>query len=1379
MGRWEARLSSFLLLFWLSSLLLAESFTNCVNPAPLDRFWVSPAYTISNPYIYKLGFADFYSFALDNATESLGLENISLASWDSLRYSIPPGEEAEFGAVAKELSQASSSLMAAKEAAAAAHTLSLEAQSSAKNFELSALNLAQFAITMLYSPNSPNFLIFAGAEKFWRLQGIMGYAVNYPQQYASVLANSSDAYERLNAAAMAISLYCQEEYGALKLAGAGSRGYSGAAKESYFHAQAQLSPTSGFCGSSRKKSDSIASYFADRPLTPDFSKIGFGSYLQAVGGAGNSSTISQLFAQYLSLKEANSIMQSEYATAQLRAKISLDSLSNELESLQKEDLNLIGDPQQFSSGGQYLSIGSMFSGINRGLQQAESEKRRAEQSLSESQLAKSQKVLQDYLSTAIALAGESERISSSAANSLSNVRSSAQSAVEMEKAFAEQAISKSELKLGAFTSSLSSAKSMLAASRALDEAKQAYGSAGLAKSLGKKYAAYSSAVDLAVVSMSYADNTGAAQEEDQALQEISSLRNLLDAAQVDGLDVSYEREQIRELESLLRLAGKPLQSGLAESILLSVREKRDSVLLRLSSEYSVLAQDYCSLNEKVLALREQEPMFLPEFDLTGQFFDGCDLDVLAGAGQLKQIKAKLEKLRIETEKRLPSYISYLLAKNAMVQELAEPPVLGAQSGFSAAISTYNPSKFSYAGPISFSVKTSAPLYSSELVSGGGLVDAFPDKEMLTIQISGVQAGQRLSFRFEKKEQPAQKTASFEKCTAASNELAQLEREISFFASRRLPSLALSESAPTGASEAKARYSGSSQNLYSSFSPSETILQGSIGPIDSGQHSLELQYVVANPFSVSSGEPSYQELSNGRRRISRQISLENISTSCGSARVQLSEPFSANDFSATSLGAEKVGSVSFLEYAGGIQASFVVSPLEKGTQPKFIISYVISDQASALSEALAQAELQVLYYNRTRDILLLSQARLLSSQNRTQEALSLLSKMRQEQQELSDAFADYSDFDAENASAGLMLSSSLQAVSQLSTEGMVQAAAQLSTLSSQLKEGMLQAAQRFESGDYADALSFARKASAQFRSSLSALSWKSATAASDAYAAARKSNPSQKSSSFDQAQQEINLAHSLFSQGSHLESFIHSSRAVRKIEDAQSDAAAQVASDSARAEVLRSEFAAMREKTANLLSKYSSQYSALSSQSKRQLPLTPAQAQAMLEEADKGVAASAKPKTDPAQALSGANSSLQKLLSLRSVLESSLESLQQSAGASLQVAHLAESEAGKIAEGSQEYSQIQEEVSRAEGFYSSALYADSLVSSDRAIRAANLLLAKSNSGFDLKTVLLGAASLLFIAGAAWLFLQKSRKPSEKGPKRGIPKEVLRQENKGQG
>ena len=137
MRRWEAPLITLLLFFVLSSSLSAESFTDCFPTAKISPLVSSILSFPINPYIYNLGFADFYSFSFDNSAQGLGIENVSLARWDSLRGSIPSSDEAKFNQVASSLQSASDSRETAKAAQKSAHLLSSSAQAAAKGYSLS------------------------------------------------------------------------------------------------------------------------------------------------------------------------------------------------------------------------------------------------------------------------------------------------------------------------------------------------------------------------------------------------------------------------------------------------------------------------------------------------------------------------------------------------------------------------------------------------------------------------------------------------------------------------------------------------------------------------------------------------------------------------------------------------------------------------------------------------------------------------------------------------------------------------------------------------------------------------------------------------------------------------------------------------------------------------------------------------------------------------------------------------------------------------------------------------------------------------------------------------------------------------------------------
>ncbi|MCX6772919.1 MAG: hypothetical protein NTV88_04075, partial [Candidatus Micrarchaeota archaeon] len=219
------------------------------------------------------------------------------------------------------------------------------------------------------------------------------------------------------------------------------------------------------------------------------------------------------------------------------------------------------------------------------------------------------------------------------------------------------------------------------------------------------------------------------------------------------------------------------------------------------------------------------------------------------------------------------------------------------------------------------------------------------------------------------------------------------------------------------------------------------------------------------------------------------------------------------------------------------------------------------------------------------------------------------------------------------------------------------------------------------------------------------------------------------------------------------------------------AGSQDAQDRAAAAQVQSDFASLRSQTTDLLTKYTASYSSLTGASKKKLPLTPSELEKRISSAEKTLTASQKTTLSGAQSLQMANDSYGQLQSAYDAMDSSLSSLQSVASSSLDVAKTAlvevKSKAG--AEDAPVVAQIEAEADKSQELFANALYADSLMSSDRAIAAANAFLTKKVSGgLDAKTLLLAAVSLIFIGLAAYYFLSRNRPHKEKKEKHELPK-----------
>ncbi len=1339
--------------------LFTASFMDCAPFSGLERFWSSPSYIQQNPNIYKALFFYFYSFDFDNTTQSLQLQEISLADGDYLAIRLPNDRLAEFSEANTALDKAQESIESAKISEELAHEYLIAAKKSVD--ENPALHLESSNVYTIYLSIFDVTIILDAI-------GISEYINFYPILFSETLENSANAYDSLNTAARILAQKTHEQHTLLKTAGAGLASYSGKAKQTLFYADSLLLPDSGFCIQDRQNSEKIAEYFASRPNLPDFSQQGFSAYMQSIGGKNENSTIIKLASLYSLLDQANKDMQQEYAASILDAQSTHRSLLLEIKSIGSKDLQLIGDSPHLAQEAGAVLIGMSYTGIYSGVEKAKQDETEAKAALDSAKASVRSTEVEGYLANAISHAKESEQISSNAISSLAKIRADAQSAVSAQKQQAESAIAKAQEMADENATVFSDAQAIAAARQLLSDAKVEFLAAESHTSLGKKFESYTNAARLSFASIKAYEGKATAELSQSASKQLHSLSELISLAEKDGLDVEYEKDILKQYQELASLSQK---ADILVAISDAAQDTNQVIILRLYEKYSHLDEKYLQLSEMATDFRKADSSFLPEFDLLNRYFSNGKLNAESAAGQLMSIESKINSYLLEGQALLPKHLSTELSKNAQVFELTQTPVLGQKINYSATITTENPAEFSFAGKIIFTARTSVPLYLPDFVGGDKISDSFYDEGKTNIELSEVLPYQRFFFSFESADQPAQLTSSYDICSIATEQEAQINRKIEFFSSRALGLLSVAEPAPNFSSDAHAAYSGKSFPLSAFSEDGKEFIKGTITDVKQGKNSLEISFRARHPFEVVDREKEYETLQQGAKKVSYIIELSGISVDCPTALVSIAEPFlGISNFAATSLGQEEISDKALLHAGSTTYMRFSLSPLMKNTRPKVLISYTIKNSSSALEEALAQAELQVAYYNSTKDALLLSEAKALAAQNKSNQAMEILSSMRKQAEKLSYSNADYQLFLHEKSVAEMEITASQSIQAELLGSNLTEAASQLSSAIFEYSSSVSLASDEADAKGYAKALSGLRKARTKFHSSIALLSSKNSALAAKEYAKARKDATQSEERGFSYAQQQISESQRLYSQGELSLSLLSSARArhaLANIVDSRLDTGIQ---QKQQAEKIREQFSGLLTKTQELLSTYSSQHSSLSGQSKKQLAITPSAAQKKITDAQKLSESSSKPTRTPQDSLSQANKSYQDLLSVHQLLENSLSSLQESASSSLRVAKIALSEVLQKAgeEDEQQAQQINDEVSKAESFLANLLYADSLMSSERAIRSSNSFLeAKQNHVFDVKSILIAAISIAFVAAAAYYFFKRQKQGKKE--KKELPKE----------
>ncbi|HIH30405.1 TPA: hypothetical protein HA243_03325 [Candidatus Micrarchaeota archaeon] len=1348
---------STLLLF--CSIAFSATFDECFPRNELYSFWNSPLYVSQNTHILNLGIASFYFFEFDAASEGLNLTGVAMTSGSEFLSALPPGERKDFSDIASSLNSAANSSSSARESYQKAHLLSKNAQGA-----LSTL-LSPYELSLLMAPASGQPASFATILlPLWHAYDLALYGSNYPSYLWQAHQSAASAFDSANFAQNELAKRCDERHLFLKRAGAGAAEYNGKARQAYSRAQSALLSSSSRC--SAKGAQEISDYFASSPQVPNVAEAGLAEYLDNALGNGRNTSIIFLAETYSGLSQAALQMQQEFDQDLFSAKGSAEKLSGELSLLEKEKLELIGE-QPAQSGGQYALIGSGFSGILSGFRKAKEELAASKQLIYESEsLSKSERV-EGYLASAISKAEQSGKRSESALLSLPEIRANANDAVAMQRELSQAAMEKARQKLTQSPGSFSDAQSLEEARSLFDSAEEAFSSAEAQGSLGERFMRYTDALKLAVTSSSRADSRFFLPLKSGAEQSLYSLESLLQSAQKDGLEVHYEQSRLQSYRQLLRSSSS---SETFQVISDATAQDYKSVLLRLSQSYSPLNEKYAETAYNLEEIRKSEPAFLPAFDPLSQYFPGGILSPELAAGKLSTIKKDLDSLYAQSQVRLPAHLSALLSESTVVQEISDPPMLGQPSRYSAAITAKNPTGLAYSGSLLIKALTSLPLYSPDFISGDRVLDAYFKDGKTNIAIAGVEPYQGFSFSASKTESPVSVASSNDECEIAFSQGALVKRKIAFFATRNLESLGVSELVPEGTQNGIASYSGRQYALYPSFSDGSNALVGEISKVTEGKNTVEILYEVGKPFEVAASSQILENMGGGTTKVSYEVILSNPGLDCDSAAIAIDEPYSAvSHFSATSLDQGKVTGAASVPTSFGTRLSFLVSPLRKGKSIQASVSYTILDVSAAVSSALALAEAQVVEFKRQRDIYSLAQAKSLLAENRTTEALALLSQMRSEAEGLVLSSADYRQFLEENQSASALLSDSLQATTSLLEQNLTEQSARLSLSISALQDALQSASLLFQDGKYGDAVKQARKAASNFRSSLSELAWDSSSEVSSHYAKARK-EAAPKDAHLSAAESLIASANSLYSQGKHLQSYLLSSRASGEIAASSQLSLSGEEEANQALKIITEDFESLRAKGEKSLSQYSQQFSALSGQSKKRLPITPSSAQQKIDDAAKGLATASKSTLPNEESLAQATRSYAKLAEAVSAIEDSLGSIRLSAASSLEVAKVALSEVNAKAspEEKGQASQIESEVKSAEAYYSGSLYADSLMASERAISASNALLSRKEGGIDAGTAALGALSLLFIAAAAYYFAKRKKPEEKKKGKKSIPK-----------
>ncbi len=1015
MARVGLRLAAIFLLLLCPVLFPSGTFSACFAPSLPERFFLSPTYIYTNPNIIKSFFADIYVYPFSSTLEQLNT-SLSLCDQNCFREAVPLARRDELLSAYHPLAALNTSLPAAQAHKEEALSLLYASKQATSGLMAAAVLNSITHFPIVFVPDLPILM---------KLNAFFQYATSFEYHYASSLSTYIDSYDASSRSAYELAKKVDEKMELLEKAGADDPQYYGKAKATYSHAQSLLVQP-GFC--KNDASASIAAYFSSYPSIPDFESIALNEHLQSIGGSHQGSSILSIITLYLQLSDAQLQMQNEQKTATQSAQMAADQLELELQRLDAEQLELIAADTYYGTGyGSTISSGTSFSGIQDGLKEAQYSLAQAKLLLARSKQKASGNWLDSYLASSIYDAAAAEEKANASLSSLSSVRLNAEGALISEKQMAKEALDAAQRKYDQATSSAPDAQAKSLALEKLQEASAEFTTAEKQSSTGGRFSHYQKAYKAALDSISLANSKSYAPQKDSALQELSSLRSLLSKAKKDGLETDYWEEKAQEYEKLARFATDPYT---ADAIGQAAKQQRKEIVLSLQEKYSGLEGQIQSLTPTVLQIRTYQPSFLsPQFDSVRSLLTNGKLDAEKSAGSLLSAQESLVSMQSAVQGELPSFFGQLLTENSEVYELYSPPTLGEAGDYRATILVKNPTSIDSPPSASFSIPASSPIYSADLVSGEGLIDAFYDKGKTRLVIRSIPAFSSSSFTFESQQSAAQITGSEDSCLSADSNSASFSREVQFFSSKPIPMLLLSEQVPGNTRKASAKFSGKTFPL----SIYGQLAEGQLHTVPAGKNSLQINYEASPPLEISYSPYSIEPSAMGAKKVSYEVEITPL-VSCKEATVLLTEPYpQLSDFSVSAIGSAKITKKSQSASLGQAQLQFSLSPLIEGQKQKFLISFTTQNSSQTLQIALQEAELQVQRYLLPSTYL--ERAKQLAAQNKPEEALAELSLLQRQIDKLGLQGPDFDSYRQKKEEAEEKISLASAAIEKLASLGL--------------------------------------------------------------------------------------------------------------------------------------------------------------------------------------------------------------------------------------------------------------------------------------------------------------------------------------------------------
>ncbi|VVB58846.1 Uncharacterised protein [Candidatus Anstonella stagnisolia] len=462
------------------------------------------------------------------------------------------------------------------------------------------------------------------------------------------------------------------------------------------------------------------------------------------------------------------------------------------------------------------------------------------------------------------------------------------------------------------------------------------------KNSGQAYEAYALACEDAQGAMLLL----AAKGEGVAHAQLESTLAILERAEKDGLDVSYEEGLYEDAKVALGADWADKDALLQAQSLL--KNARDGAL----AKERALLQEWQPRYAALLELKEDAQMREEISGFESLYVLGGKLDEGRVIGEFSHMQEKILKMEGAALGKREGIVSAALSQNAKLEVVSHSIWMGKDGELLGRISTRN-GKLN-AAHVSFFVPCEFEVHYFNVVDAPAWLEGISydaGKKMLEVKLRQANANGEYVFYFEK-QVPAPSVLEYSSLVG-SNEGANIRVQRAYETNAQWAMQGvLYEQLPEGARVVSYSINGNNAGGSSMLQGGNTIFYAPVS-LQKGKNSIRISYALSNAFSYETSQYAASQ-SGAKILVGSTVFVRDVKDSIEGAMLFFEAPAGMGEFAARGARAGTFKSAKALAYGDKYGYLIEVGKVQKGEEAQFFISYSL-ENASYVEEFISARE----------------------------------------------------------------------------------------------------------------------------------------------------------------------------------------------------------------------------------------------------------------------------------------------------------------------------------------------------------------------------------------------------------------------------------------